>query len=165
MHPDSRIFVAGHRGLAGSAICRRLHEDGHRNVIVRGHADLDLRDAAAVNRFFAAERPEYVFLAAAKVGGILPNSTRPAEFIHDNLAIQTSVIEAARANLRSARPPIAVQLFVLFRRQISRAAQRGFELLLLVRRQLHHVGNADIEDLSVALLDGHVERTRSFLEG
>jgi GDP-L-fucose synthase len=91
----SRIFVAGHRGLAGSAICRRLRASGFHNLILRGRDELDLREASAVRDFFATERPEYVFLAAAKVGGILANSTRPAEFIYENLAIQTNVIEAA----------------------------------------------------------------------
>jgi GDP-L-fucose synthase len=95
MKTISRIYVAGHRGLAGSAICRRLHGSGFHNLILRGRDELDLRDASAVRDFFATERPEYVFLAAAKVGGILANSTRPAEFIYENLAIQTNVIEAA----------------------------------------------------------------------
>src|SRR5579883_924983 len=96
MERDSRIFVAGHRGLAGSAICRRLAAAGYSNLILRDRWQLDLREARAVADFFAAEQPEYVFLAAAKVGGILANSSRPAEFIHDNLAIQTNTIEAAR---------------------------------------------------------------------
>jgi GDP-L-fucose synthase len=91
----SRLFVAGHRGLVGSAIVRRLEALGCSNLLVRSHSELDLCDQAAVNRFFLEERPEYVFLAAAKVGGILANSTRPAEFLRDNLAIQTNVIHAA----------------------------------------------------------------------
>jgi len=95
MHLDSRIYVAGHRGLVGSAILRRLQADGFRNVVVRTHADLDLTHADAVRAFFAAERPEYVFLAAAKVGGILANSTQPADFIRENLLIQTNVVHAA----------------------------------------------------------------------
>lgn len=95
MDKASSIFVAGHRGLAGSAISRRLQQDGYTNLILRGREDLDLTDASAVNRFFAAERPEYVFLAAARVGGILANSSRPAEFIYENLAIQTNVIDAS----------------------------------------------------------------------
>ncbi|HUA87224.1 MAG TPA: GDP-L-fucose synthase, partial [Bryobacteraceae bacterium] len=95
---SSRIFVAGHRGLAGSAICRRLRTAGYSRLLLRDRAQLDLRDARAVNDFFAAEKPEYVFLAAAKVGGILANSTRPAEFLYDNLAMQTNVIEAAHAH-------------------------------------------------------------------
>src|SRR5579875_2099702 len=96
MERDSRIFVAGHRGLVGSAICRRLAAAGYSHLILRDRSQLDLRDGRAVRDFFAAERPEYVFLAAAKVGGILANSSRPAEFIYDNLAIQTNTIEAAR---------------------------------------------------------------------
>jgi GDP-L-fucose synthase len=91
----SKIYVAGHRGLAGSAIMRRLEQEGCTNIVTRLHAELDLTDQAAVVRFFAQEKPEYVFLAAAKVGGILANNTRPAEFIRDNLAIQTNVIQAA----------------------------------------------------------------------
>ena len=92
MLSDSKIYVAGHRGLAGSAIVRRLSKDGYSNVIVRTHAELDLTDRRAVQEFFHAQRPEYVFLAAAKVGGILANHTYPAEFIYENLAIQTNVI-------------------------------------------------------------------------
>jgi GDP-L-fucose synthase len=95
MNLDSRIYVAGHRGLVGSAIVRRLQADGATNLILRTHHELDLVDQAAVGAFFATERPEYVFLAAAKVGGIHANSTYPAEFIHDNLAIQTNVIHNA----------------------------------------------------------------------
>jgi GDP-L-fucose synthase len=91
----SRVYVAGHRGLAGSAIMRRLEREGCSSILTRTHDELDLTDQAAVARFFADERPDYVFLAAAKVGGILANNTRPAEFIHDNLAIQTNVIQAA----------------------------------------------------------------------
>ncbi|HWA38094.1 MAG TPA: GDP-L-fucose synthase [Burkholderiales bacterium] len=95
MRPDSRIYVAGHRGLAGSAIVRRLEAQGYRNLLKRTHAELDLIDAAAVNAFFAREKPQVVLLAAAKVGGILANDTYPADFIYQNLAIQTNVIEAA----------------------------------------------------------------------
>jgi GDP-L-fucose synthase len=95
MNLDSRIYVAGHRGLVGSAIVRRLQADGAANLVLRTHRELDLTDQAAVKAFFANERPEYVFLAAAKVGGIHANSTYPAEFIHDNLAIQTNVIHNA----------------------------------------------------------------------
>lgn len=95
---SSRIFVAGHRGLVGSAIVRRLEEDGYRNLVLATRSELDLLDHAAVSRFFARQLPEFVFFAAAKVGGILANSTRPAEFLYDNLAIQTNVIHAAWQN-------------------------------------------------------------------
>ena len=101
MSPDSRIYVAGHRGLAGSALVRKLQAKGYRNLILRTHAELDLIDSAATQRFFQAERPEVVFLAAAKVGGILANNTYPADFVRDNLAIQTNVIhEAWRAGVK-----------------------------------------------------------------
>jgi len=95
MQPDSPIYVAGHRGLAGSAIVRQLEKLGHRNLLRATSAELDLRDRTAVERFFSAHQPEYVFLAAAKVGGILANSQQPAEFLYDNLAIQTNVIHVA----------------------------------------------------------------------
>ena len=101
MKIDARIFVAGHRGLVGSAILRRLQSAGHSNIIARTHAELDLTDQPAVRNFLASERPEYVFLAAAKVGGILANDTYPAEFIEQNLAIQNSVIhESWRAGVK-----------------------------------------------------------------
>jgi GDP-L-fucose synthase len=90
-----RIFVAGHRGLVGSAICRRLTGAGFTNLILRTRAELDLRNQSSVENFFADERPEFVFLAAARVGGILANSQYPAEFIYDNLAVQTNIIHAA----------------------------------------------------------------------
>lgn len=96
MNLDDRVYVAGHRGLAGSAILRRLQKAGYSRLITRGHAELDLRDQAAVERFFAREHPEYVFLAAARVGGIHANDVYPADFIRDNLLIQTHVIDAAR---------------------------------------------------------------------
>jgi len=95
MEKDSKIYVAGHRGLVGSAICRRLEKDGFGNILKRTSAELDLRNQQAVEDFFAAEKPEYVFLAAAKVGGIHANDTYPADFIRDNLQIQTNVIDAA----------------------------------------------------------------------
>jgi len=98
---SAKIYVAGHRGLAGSAIVRRLLAAGYDNLVLRTHAELELSDAAAVERFFRAERPEYVVLAAAKVGGILANDTFPAEFIRENLAIQTNVLhEAWRAGVK-----------------------------------------------------------------
>jgi GDP-L-fucose synthase len=92
---DACIFVAGHRGLVGSALVRRLHGGGWRNLALRTHAELDLTDTAAVHAFFAATRPDIVFLAAAKVGGIAANAAYPADFIRENLAIQTNVIDAA----------------------------------------------------------------------
>ena len=93
MKLDARIYVAGHRGLVGSAIVRRLQLTGFCNIICRSHAELDLTDQRAVGEFFDQEKPEYVLLAAAKVGGILANSTYPADFIYQNLAIQNNVIE------------------------------------------------------------------------
>ena len=95
MRADSRLYVAGHRGLAGSALVRALQRRGYRHLITRTHAELDLTDADAVADFMAQEKPEAVFLAAAKVGGIHANNTYPAEFVRDNLAIQTNVIHAA----------------------------------------------------------------------
>jgi len=95
MRKESRIFVAGHRGLVGSAICRSLERSGFRNLVFRTRDELDLRDQAAVRDFFNQQRPEYVFLAAARVGGIYANSHYPADFIYDNLAVQNSVLKAA----------------------------------------------------------------------
>ena len=95
MNEADSIFVAGHRGLVGSAIVRRLSSAGFRNLLLRDRSQLDLMNQAAVEVFFVQERPRFVFLAAAKVGGILANDTRSAEFLRDNLAIQTNVIDAA----------------------------------------------------------------------
>jgi len=95
MSRDTKTYVAGHRGLAGSAITRALKGRGYGNLLLRTRSELDLSDRAAVRALFAKERPEYVFLAAAKAGGILANKTYPAEFIHVNLAIQTNVIDEA----------------------------------------------------------------------
>ncbi len=101
MKSDERIYVAGHTGLAGSALVRVLNARGYTNILARTHSELDLIDSHAVAAFFQAERPEVVILAAAKVGGILANSTYPADFIRDNLAIQTNVIhEAWRAGVK-----------------------------------------------------------------
>jgi GDP-L-fucose synthase len=95
MSLNAKIFLAGHRGLVGSALLRVLTARGYSNVVVRTRAELDCRSRREVEKFFGAERPEYVLLAAARVGGILANSTEPAEFIYDNLSIQTNVIDAA----------------------------------------------------------------------
>ncbi|PIY92317.1 MAG: GDP-fucose synthetase [Candidatus Magasanikbacteria bacterium CG_4_9_14_0_2_um_filter_42_11] len=92
MEKDAKIFVAGHRGMVGSAIVRALEKDGYTSIVTRSFSDLDLRDGNAVASFFEIEKPEYVFLAAAKVGGILANNTYPAEFIYENLQIQNNVI-------------------------------------------------------------------------
>src|SRR6187200_198259 len=92
---SSRIFVAGHGGLVGSAILRRLETGGFRNVLTATRHQLDLRDQAAVNYWFRANRPEYVFLVAGTVGGIMANSTRPAEFLYDNMMIHATVVHAA----------------------------------------------------------------------
>lgn len=95
MNREAKIYVAGHRGLVGSAIVRALDRMGYTNLVLRSHAELDLTDQTAVGRFFAVERPQYVFLAAAKVGGILANSKYPAEFIFQNLMMQSIVVESA----------------------------------------------------------------------
>jgi len=95
LRTDARIYVAGHRGLVGSAIVRRLQTGGYSNLLTRSHADLDLTDERDTRAFFEETRPEFVFLAAAKVGGIVANNSFPAEFIRDNLAIQTNVIHAS----------------------------------------------------------------------
>jgi len=95
MHKSSGIYVAGHRGLVGSAIVRRLQSEGYTDIITRTHSELDLTKQAEVEEFFKKERPGYVFLAAAKVGGIVANNTYPAEFIYTNLMIQTCILHAA----------------------------------------------------------------------
>jgi GDP-L-fucose synthase len=95
MNPEAKIYVAGHRGLVGSALIRALSRSGYHNLVLRTHAELDLTDQAAVRDFFSREQPQYVFLAAAKVGGILANHTCPAEFVFQNLQIQVNVIESA----------------------------------------------------------------------
>jgi len=98
MNPTDKIYIAGHRGLVGSALMRNLRGKGHANLLTRTHAELDLTNQAVVDTFFALEKPDYVFLSAAKVGGILANNEYPAEFIRDNLAIQTNLIHAAWKN-------------------------------------------------------------------
>ncbi len=95
MNFEAPIFVAGHRGMVGSAIVRRMEKEGYKNLILKTSSELDLRNQAAVAEFFDREKPEYIFLSAAKVGGIIANSTRKAEFIYDNLMIQTNVIHEA----------------------------------------------------------------------
>lgn len=101
MDKTSKIYVAGHNGMVGSAIVRKLKSEGYHNLLLRSSAALDLRDQKAVEDLFRTERPEYVYLAAARVGGIIANSTRKAEFIHDNLVIQTNVIyQAWRADVK-----------------------------------------------------------------
>ena len=96
MEKQAKIYVAGHNGLVGSAIMRNLKNNNYTNILHRTRKELDLRNQSAVNEFFEQEKPEYIFLAAAKVGGILANSTYPAQFLYDNLMIQSNVIEAAR---------------------------------------------------------------------
>src|SRR5450830_1619186 len=98
MQLNAKIYIAGHRGLVGSAIVRNLQDKGYTNLITRTHAELDLTDQKATEAFFEQEKPEHVFLAAARVGGIMANNTYPAEFIRDNLAIQTNIIHAAYKN-------------------------------------------------------------------
>ena len=95
MQKNARIYVAGHRGLVGSAIVRQLQAAGHTGLVLRTHAELDLTDERATRAFFEEEKPEFVFLAAAKVGGIVANNSYPAQFIRENLAIQTNVIHSA----------------------------------------------------------------------
>ena len=98
MQKDSKIYVAGHRGMVGSAIVRELERQGYTNIITRTHGELVLTNQQAVNDFFAAEKPEYVFLAAAKVGGIVANATSPADFMYDNMMLEMNVINAAWRN-------------------------------------------------------------------
>ena len=95
MEKDAKIYVAGHRGLVGSAIVRKLKEEGYTNIVTRTHSELDLTDQRATREFFEKERPEYVFLAAAKVGGILANETHPADFAYINLMIECNIIQSS----------------------------------------------------------------------
>ena len=94
----AKVYIAGHRGLVGSALQRRLQAGGYTNLITRTHKELELLDQKATNSFFEAKRPDYVFLAAAKVGGIHANNTYPADFIYENLTVQNNVIHAAHAS-------------------------------------------------------------------
>ena len=98
MEKNSKIYVAGHRGMVGSAIIRELEREGYRNIITRTHSELDLTDQRAVDAFFEKERPEYVFLAAAKVGGISANANALADFMYDNMMLEMNVIHAAWRN-------------------------------------------------------------------
>jgi GDP-L-fucose synthase len=98
MEKNSKIFVAGHRGMVGSAIVRKLQQDGFSNIVTRASSELDLCNQQAVNDFFASEKPEYVFLAAAKVGGIMANNIYRAEFLYNNLMIESNVIHASYVN-------------------------------------------------------------------
>jgi GDP-L-fucose synthase len=98
MNPESKIYVAGHRGMAGSAIVRKLKAEGYQNIVTRSSSALDLRNQQAVLDFFKEEKPDYVFLAAAKVGGILANNIYRAEFLYDNLLIEANIIHAAYLN-------------------------------------------------------------------
>ena len=98
MNQDSKIYIAGHRGMVGSAIHRKLEREGYRNFVTRTSETLDLRNQQQVSDFFRFERPDYVFLAAAKVGGIVANNTYRAEFLYDNLQIQNNVINSSYVN-------------------------------------------------------------------
>lgn len=98
MEKDSKIFVAGHKGMVGSAIVRELKKQGYENILTRSHSELDLIDQKAVNSFFEEEKPDYVFLAAAKVGGIIANSDAPADFLYQNMMLEMNVINAAWKN-------------------------------------------------------------------
>src|SRR6478672_8302912 len=96
MKVNDKIYIAGHKGMVGSAIHRNLISKGYNNFVLRSSKELDLRDQKAVNDFFASEQPQYVFLAAAKVGGIMGNNTYRADFIYDNLMIEANIIKAAK---------------------------------------------------------------------
>ena len=105
MDKSSKIFVAGHRGLVGSAILRLLQNEGYQNIVVKTHKELDLGNKNDVNAFFEHEKPQYIFLAAAKVGGILANNNFPADFIYQNLEIQNNVIHLAYQHQVKKRGP------------------------------------------------------------
>lgn len=98
MEKDAKIYVSGHRGMVGSAIVRALEREGYRNIVTRTHQELDLRDQRETARFFEEEKPDYVFLAAAKVGGIVANSEAPADFLYDNMALEINAIHSAWKN-------------------------------------------------------------------
>src|SRR5689334_7609741 len=98
MKPSDKVYIAGHRGMVGSSIVRRLQKENYTNLLLRGSSELDLRNQQAVNDFFANEKPDYVFMAAAKVGGIVANNILRADFIYENLMMQANVIHAAYVN-------------------------------------------------------------------
>ncbi len=126
MNLDSRIYVAGHTGLVGSAIVRCLRRHGFQNLTLRSRKELDLLDTDAVNKFFSVEKPEFVVLAAAKVGGILANDSYPAEFIRDNLIIQTNIIEASREE--QVERLLFLGSSCIYPETLSAAHQRGIPL-------------------------------------
>src|ERR1700679_971495 len=98
MDKNAKIYIAGHRGMVGSAIYRKLEKEGYKNFVTRTSQELDLRDQQAVGKFFEQEKPEYVFLAAAKVGGIIANNTYRADFLYENLQIQNNIIHSSYLN-------------------------------------------------------------------
>ena len=102
MEKDAKIYVAGHKGMVGSAICRALQRNGYTNIITRSHKELDLCRQDAVEEFFSREKPDYVFLAAAKVGGIMANSEALADFMYENMILEMNVIHAAWQQLQEA---------------------------------------------------------------
>lgn len=116
MEKNAKIYVAGHRGMVGSAIVRELERQGYTNIITRTHKELDLINQEAVNKFFAEEKPEYVFLAAAKVGGIIANQSALADFMYDNMMLEMNVIHAAWKNPppESLRSSLPVHIFMAF---------------------------------------------------
>ena len=121
MEKSARIYVAGHRGLVGSAIWRELQRQGFKNLIGRTHAELDLLDANAVREFYAREKPEFVFVAAAKVGGILANNSHPAEFLYKNLEIQNNLIHGLeRADVGALFPGQPLPITSKFRGNVDR---------------------------------------------
>jgi GDP-L-fucose synthase len=122
MNKDSKIYVAGHRGMVGSALVRRLKAEGYDNIITRTSKDLDLKRQADVEKFFSEEKPEYVFLAAAKVGGIVANNSYPADFMYENMMIEMNVIKSAFDN--QAKKTIILR-FIMHISPISSPAYSG----------------------------------------
>ena len=144
MELQSKIFVAGHRGLVGSAIHRRLERGGFGNLVLRSSSELDLRDSAAVDRFFATEKPEYVILAAARVGGIHANNSRPADFIRDNLLIQTNR-DRCRVALRG-HASCCSSVRAAFTQSLATQPIRESEYLLTGAARAHERALRDRED-------------------